>query len=299
MTPPKPQAPAVQVDAIPGELKARPLWVTWRYAYRDGKWTKVPLNAKTGRRASSTDKTTWAPFTRAFVAYRTGRADGVGFMFADDDPYTGVDLDDCLDDSTGGFNDQAVAILSRLNSYSEVSPSGRGIKVWIKGKLPPGSRCKEPKRKIEMYSSRRFFTVTGRVIAGGARVIADRQVELTALHAEIFSQKAKAKPSTNGTGPVGGVDDEGLLARATKAKNGGKFSNLFYRGDTSDYGNDDSAADQALTNMLAFWTTDKTQIDRLFRRSALKRAKWDERRGRQTYGERTIDSALAYVAEHY
>src|SRR5215218_5487071 len=74
-------------EAIPMELKERPQWVVHR--------RKIPYDPKSGKPASSTDLTTWATFPEALEAYKTGRYDGIGFVFCSADPYTGVDLDKC------------------------------------------------------------------------------------------------------------------------------------------------------------------------------------------------------------
>ena len=92
-------APTVNVDGIPDELRARPQWVTWRYETREGKPTKVPYDARAGHRASATDPATWATFGEAFAAFEgRGNFHGVGYVLASDDPYVAVDLDNCIDD---------------------------------------------------------------------------------------------------------------------------------------------------------------------------------------------------------
>ena len=89
------------------------------------------------------------------------------------------------------------------------------------------------------------------------------------------------------------VDDSTLLGKARAAGNGAKFRALFDQGNTTLYDGDDSSADLALCNLLAFWTGgDSARIDRLFRQSALYRDKWDEKRGAGTYGTRTIAKAV-------
>src|SRR2546423_15199321 len=106
----------------------------------------------------------------------------------------------------------------------------------------------------------------------------------------------------DGVTPPRMADEEVLL----RAHNGpkyvpGRFDGVFDRGDLSGQGGDHSAADFALCCRLAYWTQDAAQIDRLFRRSGLMRAKWDEVHFSDgtTYGARTIANALADVSEHY
>ena len=141
------------MDLIPAELKARPQWVTWKS--QNG--TKVPFDPYTGKHASSTKSHTWASFDIAARAAQSRKHDGVGYVFASDDPYVGIDLDDCLDDA-GVIAPWAGEIVQAMGSYTEVSPSGHGLKIWVIGQIP-GS-VKTP--QIEIYDQARYFTVTGR-----------------------------------------------------------------------------------------------------------------------------------------
>ncbi len=81
----------IRLENIPAELRERLQWVTWKL--ENG--TKVPYNARTGRRASSTDPSTWASYAEACAAAQHRHHVGVGYVFAPDDPYVGIDLDDC------------------------------------------------------------------------------------------------------------------------------------------------------------------------------------------------------------
>src|SRR4028119_1074650 len=77
---------------VPAELRDLDQWVGWEYA----KGKKRPLDPATGEGASTTDPETWGTFTDA-----NALAERVGFVFTEDDPYCGIDLDDCLDPWTG------------------------------------------------------------------------------------------------------------------------------------------------------------------------------------------------------
>ena len=123
-------------DGIPAVLKVRPQWVVWRLVLRDGRWTKVPFDAVGMRPARTNDPRTWRAFELALRRYEGGDADGVGFVFSKDDPYAGVDLDGCRDPSSGSIAPWAASIVGQLNSYAEVSPSGTGVKVVVRGSLP-------------------------------------------------------------------------------------------------------------------------------------------------------------------
>lgn len=154
----------VNFDAIPTDLKLADQWVLWRYEIRDNKPTKVPYQPN-DKRASSTDKSTWTTFEAVKTAYEQGGFDGVGFAFANG--FAGVDLDHCRDPATGEIDEWAIVYIDRLQSYSEISPSGEGVHIIVKGSLPIGRRKAlkgdeyRPNAAIEMYSSGRFFTVTG------------------------------------------------------------------------------------------------------------------------------------------
>lgn len=153
------QALPVRADGISRELRARPQWVLWRLEERDGKPTKVPYSPHGGR-ASSADLMTWGTFEEAFEAYEAGDYAGVGFVFCSADPFTGVDLDDCRDPETGELEPWAAEIVTALNSYTELSPSGTGVHIICKARIPRGGR----RGRVEMYAQDRFFTITGHTI---------------------------------------------------------------------------------------------------------------------------------------
>jgi primase-polymerase (primpol)-like protein len=90
---------------------------------------------------------------------------GIGFVFSPDDPYCGVDLDRCLDPASGVIVPWAISIIRSLNSYCEISPSGKGVKLFIRASKP-GDRCKTAYEDgdVEIYDHARFFTTTGRRI---------------------------------------------------------------------------------------------------------------------------------------
>jgi putative DNA primase/helicase len=128
----------VKEESIPEELRVRPQWVVWK-AVGD-KPDKVPYSARSGRRASSTDLLTWSTFQKALKAYESGEYAGVGFVFSSADPYTGIDLDDCVD------------------ADGEIA-TGSGLHIIVRGDVP-----NRRKGEVEVYSLKRFFTVTGHVV---------------------------------------------------------------------------------------------------------------------------------------
>ncbi|MFI5329904.1 MAG: hypothetical protein ACHQ2F_02535 [Desulfobaccales bacterium] len=151
--------PTSDYSSIPQELKELRQWVVWKYGVDDkGRPTKHPYQPhKPQKKAKSNDPKTWNTFELTVKEAAKG-FDGVGFVFSKTDPYTGVDLDKCRNAETGEIEPWALEIIARLNSYTEVSPSGRGVHILVKGKLPPGPRRKA---QVEMYSEGRYFTMTG------------------------------------------------------------------------------------------------------------------------------------------
>lgn len=286
-------------EMLPDDLLSRPQWLCWKEQDRDGKSTKVPIDPTSGSYASATDPSTWADFETARDHAETGDAAGLGFVFTADDPFVGVDLDDCRVPETGTTLDWAEEIIEVLGSYTEVSPSGTGYHILIRGKLP-GDRNR--KDGVELYETARFFTVTGDHVNGTPAVVRERQNELDAIHAEYIAPEAESSNEKKQPTPTGSVDleDEQLLAKARNAKNGEKFERL-WGGSPSGY-ESQSEADMALCSLLAFWTGgDAKRVDRLFRESGLMREKWDEVHfsDGSTYGEKTVERAIAGTSEFY
>jgi predicted transcriptional regulator len=285
--------PTATVNAaqIPAELLERPQWVVWRYEERDGDLTKVPYQAMDGQRekAASDKAATWTTFLEAFRFWKAHEwVDGVGFVFSEDDPYFGIDLDKCRDPDTGVVEEWAVEILDRFDgTYAEWSVSGRGVHIIGRGTLPgKGNR----KRQIEVYDRLRYFTMSGDRIPGRPEEVADCQEALNAWHGEVWPPKADPPPANGRAESNGAVslDDYQLLERMFASKHGPEILRL-WSGDVSGYDDDDSRADLALCSHLIWWTNgDAARVDRLFRQSSLYRPKWE----RADYRERTIGKGL-------
>lgn len=290
---PKPLRP--QWSAIPEALREVPAWVAWRYEWRsgkkgEGKWTKPPRRAVGDGYAATDNPETWAPFEDAQRA--AARADGVGLVLTRD--LVGVDLDHVID-AAGVIEPWAAEVLERFaGCYAERSPGGDGLRVFCRG-VAPRSGKGGPGNRLELYdrASPRYLTVTGHRIGGGE--VIEAQAAIDWLHAT-YMRKADASPAPPPVASTGGpLSDDEVIRRASAAANGAKFARLF----AGDAGDDSSSADAALVALLAFWTQDAAQVDRLFRRSGLMREKWDRPTAGTTYGALTIEAMLAKGGERY
>lgn len=204
--------------------------------------TKVPYHPS-GNKAKSDDRSTWSSYTECVAAIEAGAFDGIGYEISS--PYVGVDLDKCRDPETGTIEPWAQEIIDDLDSYTELSPSGKGVHIFVKGLLPPAGRRKGG---IEMYDSKRFFTVTGKRLKNTPAFVRTATADLWEAHAEIFPD-ANKPVNTEPAKPNSLLGAE-LLNRAMSAKNGDRFKAL-WAGETD---GDKSKADFELCTSLAFWT---------------------------------------------
>jgi primase-polymerase (primpol)-like protein len=164
------------VENIPDELKCLSQWVNWYWFFDEelGKWTKPLLNPKIFKpgkpyKASHSKPSDWGTYEKALENFQKfpDQIAGIGFVFSPSDPYAGVDLDDCRDAATGEISPFAMSIIEKLKSYTEVSPSQRGVKIIVKGSLPEyvsEGGGKDERLKIEVYDRKRYFTITGQVL---------------------------------------------------------------------------------------------------------------------------------------
>ena len=275
-----------------------PQWVPWGYCWSDskGKFDKPPRRLD-GSNGSSTDPSARYSFGTVLDAKkRNPDFDGAGIVLTAADDLVAFDLDKCIDDA-GKVDDRAQRIIAELDSYTEKSPSGRGIRSFVRGKLPMGARRRGT---LEMYDDGRYVTVTGEHLANTPKTVEHRQAQIEAIHTREFAVAERIAPSESRPRAEAPASDDELLDCARTAKNGSLFAALYDRGDIARYDSDHSRADLALCGMLAFWLArDERGMDLAFRRSALMRGKWDEQHGERTYGAMTIATAVASCRETY
>jgi primase-polymerase (primpol)-like protein len=285
----KNQMKAPNFEAIPQELKDHSKWMPWKTMptkYNPNILGKVPCG-KTGYPASKSDPENWLTFKQAQTYYLKHGLDGVGIVINRNDRIVCMDLDNFEDMN----NIPAEKYNLTIHSYTEYSPSEKGLHIFIKGQKPKWAGTKA--NGVEVYGSEgeSFITVTGNTFHPTPMPVKENQPLI-----DIIAKKyLKKKESTRGrVQPQNGatVPDIVVLTKMFQSKNGQVIKGLF-DGDISKY-ESHSDADMGLCNHLAYWTNNNTiQMDRIFRQSALFRDKWDEKRQDSTYGDVTINEAIA------
>lgn len=276
---------------IPQELKDLKQWLLWRLVDKnDGKKpTKIPYQVN-GKLAKTTDSTTWSSFNEVVETYKRLNKyySGIGFVFTAEDPYVGIDLDHVID-ANNNIDEESANILKELSSYTEISQSGTGTHTFVKAKIPGALKT----AKIEMYEAGRYFTVTGNLLQGSVNTIEERQDAINNLYEKYKKVPKNRQKST--TQLASTLSDTSIFNLARSAKNGGKFLSLNNGFWEAEGYPSQSEADQAFCNILAYYTQDPSQINRIFKKSGLYREKWD----RPDYKSKTIETAINNLSDTY
>lgn len=251
-------------EFIPTELRALNQWVIWRVEQTaTGKPTKVPYSPNTGRFASVTNPADWSSFFTAQAALAASGYSGIGFVFTPQDDLAGIDLDASQD---VGVVANQTQVFNRFygRTYAELSQSGQGLHFICKGRVPRGKR----RGQIEVYSSERFFAMTGNVY-GEYVAPSPMQAELDWLYAQLGGNETSISPVLPAGSQEDATNDREVWERAARAQNGDKFMAL-WNGDWEGLGYpSQSEADFALIDIIGFYTQSIPQIKRLFRMSGL------------------------------
>lgn len=268
-------------DSIPQALRRTPRWMWWD---KD----KKPHSAITGKQIDPTNLANGVSYEEAvdFIMLEP-KARGLGFLLGDG--FAGVDIDGAFDDS-GRLRDDAAAIIEMLKPcYVERSPSGKGVHILGFG-AKNTSLCKKSlkdSKMLEVYDKDRYLTVTGERLQGSTTDLTDLTPRIITLCNTFFKEPVREKVVLVGT-DESWTDDEVIDAIRRSPAHCFIFEDL-WNGDVSRYNGDQSSADAALVERLLFFNGgNEQQTDRLFRQSRLMRDKWDEKRGKETYGQLTI-----------
>ena len=270
-------------DSLPDELKEKGLFCVWDYENRGSGLTKVPYDPISGKRASSNNKDTFTEYR--YAVSEAPDYDGIGIGIFDG--VSGLDIDHCIGEN-GELSETAQDIIRIMHSYTETSPSGKGIHILFFTKDFDYDKekyyIKNEKAGLEAYVSgatNRFLTCTGNVCAPLSCDIGVREREL-GIVLEKYMRREKDVSSPEG----GSLSDDEIIMRINRT-NADLWNGCY---DEEKYSH--SEADLALCGILAFWTgKDISRMDRIFRCSCLMRDKWDEKHGAKTYGRMTLEKA--------
>lgn len=191
-------------ESAPRTISERNRWVCWRY--EKGGEKKVPYDPETDERASIRESETWSDIQTALDCFERQDYDGVGFVLTEDDSLTGIDFDDCRDPETGEIASEVESIIDRLDSYTEISPSGTGFHTLVNG--PKSSEYgSKGGQYIEVYDSARYFTVTGDHLDGTPESIESREDELQRICKTYLNKTSSAEAQKANTPDIDADDD--------------------------------------------------------------------------------------------
>jgi len=311
-----PEVLAVQYNNVPRRLRDYLHWVGWHYEHRPDQtkpWAKVPIqlhkhNLTNGsvRRASVNKGHTWVAWETAKDTLQQVKAGngseikGLGFCIGTS-PIVGVDLDNCRDAKTGAIDEWAAEIIHDLDTYTEVSPSGTGLRLLCFGELPEtGGRRKYRHGPVEMYdrTTNRFLTITGHRVENTPDDLEQRSDQLQSIHqrfvADLELADGQQVKTVESRSQCLEIDDEEIVALA-REHHGDRFESL-WSGHWEGAYSSQSEADLALCGLLAFYTgNDEDRLDGMFRQSNLMRDKWE----RDDYRSNTLGVVLDDLAETY
>ncbi len=291
---------------LPADLKKSGLFCLWKKEEIDGRITKMPYRLN-GWRLRSTEHSDFSDFNSA-VSYLSNGYNGLGLGIFDG--FCAVDIDNCCID--GKISDMAKDIIAQIDSYTEYSPSGKGIRIIFRAQNLDYDKARyyinNRKIGLEIYVSgytNKYVTLTGNRISGNNAE--ERSEKLMAvLEKYMVKPVPEKKPTatiteTKGENSVGAerlqsclLSDEEVIIKAAKARNGAKFCFLWNGGIPEKKSH--SEADQSLCSILAFWCRGNiAQMDRLFRQSGLYRQKWE----RSDYRRYCLDGAVSFVQDYY
>jgi hypothetical protein len=180
-----PRADVAAFSNVPPEMREDKYWTCWRAVPKGDKVDKVPVDVKTLRNQTgeADDMPTWSfEDACACLVSHPEKVHGVGFRFTKRNPYCGTDLDHVRDAASGELTPYAAEIAARFPTYTEASPSGTGLHIICRGKIP---RNVPKTNGVELYDHGRFFTVTGNILPGSPSVIADCTEQVLHLFNEL------------------------------------------------------------------------------------------------------------------
>lgn len=196
-------------DNIPQEMAARQQWLLWRFESPKAgaaKRTKMPYYVSGARRTktqgSDEDRQRLATLAVVRKAFDAGGYTGIGFAFLPDDGLIGIDIDGAIDATLGGTSKLCMETIRACDSFTEFSPSGKGVHIYVKGTT---TSCKSNDIGLEMFCGSQFFTVTGRRwdnVTHTVRPISDTALRTIIGHIDAAKEAARAAKDTGSQRPA-------------------------------------------------------------------------------------------------
>jgi putative DNA primase/helicase len=284
----------VHPEQIPAPLLRHLQWICGRYVVRDHgrKPDKQPVNPRSLANAGVHWANTWSTFEVAYATYRhyqNQRVHGLGFVLTPDDPYVVVDLDNCVHEHE--IESAADQVIHNLGSYTEISPSGRGLHILL---ACPEFHDNMRREAIEVYSYSRYVTITGHHVAGTPRTISPAPPELiAALLPSLPEQDSSTQTYATKSKQYAIGDMERWEQIFAHDKYGADHMRRFQGDNALDRG-DHSFTILRLLNCLARWTNcDPIRMRSMMLLSPLANEKWFERRGGGDWLDHQIADAIA------
>jgi putative DNA primase/helicase len=262
---------------------------------------KRPYNAITRYQTDITNKMNYTSFYNACNSVRKNHEfEGIGFVLGYDETndlnYCGLDIDNCID-SNGVISEQAQELIDLLDTYTEISRSGKGIHcIFIAQKQ--GDICKNNKlnfcKCLELYDNGRYFALTGNIIRN--KDIENRQEQCNAIYNQYFKPK-EITPLIAPNNPIYNEKNKTYGADYLKYifEKDAKFMSYYNR---TIQITDESASDMAFISKLAYWLDNKPElIKKWFFDSPYynnKDEKHKKKANRKDYIDRTINNAINY-----
>ncbi len=297
----------ISSNSVPEELKRQNQWLCYRIewdssAERDQKCPKAPHWSPTGKQLVTTGTASqkqWADYETAqeFVEV-TNRSlpddkalDGVGFVFTPDDPYVGIDLDDCVS-AEGNISEPARDIAATMNSYTEVSQSGTGLHIIGRAPngLDPSHKQKDTNLGIEFYDKNQYFATTGERVTGLPEQITKSGDEFQTLQKEYNDPRCNRTESVSSPNSFDSTNVSSRQVVRTAEDYGKREFRDLYEGRTLHKSKSES--DAAFFIHCFFWCKgDRDLVEQVIWDSDRPRPKWDDPRGQSTWLEWELDSA--------
>lgn len=286
----------VQLKSIPAEIQQYPQWVCWRYGEQTGdrKPAKQPINPWSLHLAGVHWPSTWSTFAHAYTTYLMYRSRGIcgiGFVLTAQDPVVAIDLDHCVHD--GEIAPHAWGIVAQIESYTELSPSGAGLRLLVNC---PDFFHNARRTRVEIYAQSRFVTITGHHLSQTPTTIT--AVAANLLTGLVPRGEIRAGLPSPHLGPDiaqgSGLD---LWEHIFAYDRCGDQHRRRFLGDMSLDGGDHSLTVIRLLNCLARWTQgDPAWMRALMLLSPLANEKWLSRRGAGDWLDYQIADALHFTS---